>query len=42
MAGRDDAAMNLRNLKPGIDGRVHRDNVVVTVDAIEERAQIGE
>ena len=40
-AGGDHAPMNLGDLEVGIDGSVHRDEIVVTAESIDERAEIG-
>ena len=41
-AGRDHAAMDLRDFEVGIDLRFDRDKVVVTAKLVEKRAEIGE
>ena len=40
-AGRDDAAVNLGGFEMGIDRRLHRDDVVVTAELVDEGAEIG-
>ena len=40
-AGRDHAAVDLGDLEARIHGRVHRDDRAVTVEVLEERAEIG-
>ena len=40
-AGGDDATVNLGGFEVGIDRRLHRDDVVVTAELVEEGAQIG-
>jgi hypothetical protein len=33
--------VNLRYLKVGVDRCLHRDNVIVTAEALDERTEIG-
>ena len=40
-AGGDHAAMDLGDLEVRIDRRLHRDDVVVTAEAVDERAEVG-
>ena len=41
-AGGDHATMNLRDFQMGINSRLHRDEVFVTAEPLDEGAQIRE
>jgi hypothetical protein len=40
-AGGDHTPMDLGNFEVGIDGSVHRNDIVVTAESLDERAEIG-